>query len=432
MNGKVLTAAVDTLVDAATDVAVASDDDVIATIRAAVRLRATADDLLARSAGHCERMGTAKRCGMKTAELLVRNGCAPAVAARAMRVGRALDVLDSTGRYSRDAVVSGEHIAAVVTGVAHAARRCRAGLESDLLTRLESQLLAAAVSGAAPAEISNAARAFAIEHEPTVGEADPNSVPAAEDTSLNELSWAQGDDGRLRGQFDLDVLTGERLIAGLDAGSRPRPAPDGTPDPRRAARRHADAFSQLLESGVTAMASTAFAGPTKTDVLVTIPAVAVSDSSEIVVASGVAAHLQWLGPISDISTTLLTCDAVTSVLTYDDNGAPVTITDPQRLFAGPQRRAVNERTKGCVKCGAPPSWCDIHHIIPHSQGGLTVVDNGAPACRTCHIEFHHGGWEVVIGHDRHPWLRPPATIDPRRQLIPSYHRRTLNLDGVAA
>ncbi|MBT0568692.1 HNH endonuclease signature motif containing protein, partial [Williamsia sp. CHRR-6] len=255
----------------------------------------------------------------------------------------------------------------------------------------------------------------------------------AEDSSLNQFTYTPGEDGRLHGHFDLDILTGERLIAGLDAGSRPRPLPDGTPDPRTAQQRRADAFGQLLESGVKAMASTAFAGPTKTDVLVTIPATTtpaattaaavIGDPSDIVTVDSAAAHLHWLGPISTLSTTLLTCDAVTSVLTYDEHGAPVTITDPQRLFSGPQRTAVTTRDHGCIKCGAPSSWGDIHHIIHHADGGRTIVDNGCVLCRACHVDVHHRGWDVIMGHDRHPWLRPPASIDPHQTLMPSYHRR---------
>ncbi|MFT4128191.1 MAG: HNH endonuclease, partial [Gordonia sp. (in: high G+C Gram-positive bacteria)] len=36
---------------------------------------------------------------------------------------------------------------------------------------------------------------------------------------------------------------------------------------------------------------------------------------------------------------------------------------------------------------------------------------------------HHQGWDVVMGIDRHPWLIPPATVDPQRRPIRSYYRR---------
>ncbi|SKX55319.1 Uncharacterised protein [Mycobacteroides abscessus subsp. abscessus] len=37
-----------------------------------------------------------------------------------------------------------------------------------------------------------------------------------------------------------------------------------------------------------------------------------------------------------------------------------------------------------------------------------------------------------MGHDRHPWLIPPTTVDPQRRPIMSYHRRTMNLDNLPA
>jgi 5-methylcytosine-specific restriction endonuclease McrA len=83
-------------------------------------------------------------------------------------------------------------------------------------------------------------------------------------------------------------------------------------------------------------------------------------------------------------------------------------------------------------CGNPASWTDVHHIVFHSQGGPTTCDNGCLLCRTCHVAVHQHGWEIEMGRDRHPWIRPPASVDPRRELQPAYNRRTLRLDTLAA
>ncbi|WP_143690136.1 DUF222 domain-containing protein [Williamsia sterculiae] len=128
------------------------------------------------------------------------------------------------------------------------------------------------------------ARAVAVEAAPDY----EDTISAAEDVSLNEMGWHQGDDGRLQGSFDLDVLTGERLICAVDTASRPRPLPDGTPDPRSAGRRRADAFGQLLECAVRAAADDAMVSAPRTEVVVTVP---VADRS--------AVRLGWLGSISD-------------------------------------------------------------------------------------------------------------------------------------
>ncbi|MGC4935422.1 HNH endonuclease, partial [Gordonia sp. DT30] len=46
-------------------------------------------------------------------------------------------------------------------------------------------------------------------------------------------------------------------------------------------------------------------------------------------------------------------------------------------------------------------------------------------------DVHDSGWDVVMGFDRHPWLIPPATVDPRRRPLPAYNRRSLRLDSAA-
>ncbi|OPX16929.1 HNH endonuclease, partial [Gordonia sp. i37] len=53
-------------------------------------------------------------------------------------------------------------------------------------------------------------------------------------------------------------------------------------------------------------------------------------------------------------------------------------------------------------------------------------------CTSCHDDVHHHGWDIIMGFDRHPWLIPPASIDPKRRPLPSYHRRTMRLDDTAA
>ena len=73
-------------------------------------------------------------------------------------------------------------------------------------------------------------------------------------------------------------------------------------------------------------------------------------------------------------------------------------------------------------------WYAVRCVIRFADGGPTTVDNGCLLCRSCHTAVHHSGWDVVMGHDRHPWLIPPASIDPLRRPLPAYNRRTLRLD----
>jgi hypothetical protein len=54
----------------------------------------------------------------------------------------------------------------------------------------------------------------------------------------------------------------------------------------------------------------------------------------------------------------------------------------RRLFSGATRRAVEVLGQECYSefCDLPAEACEIDHIQPHGNGGLTVDDNGRPAC----------------------------------------------------
>ncbi|WP_299576003.1 DUF222 domain-containing protein [uncultured Williamsia sp.] len=229
--------------------------------------------------------------------------------------------------------------------------------------------------------------------------------------------------------FDLDVVTGERLIASLDVASRPRPLPDGSPDPRSAPQRRADAFAQVVEAASRALGVDGLVGSAKTEILLTVPATT-TDCCGISPAG--PAHLQWMGTVTDQAVSLLSCDASVTRIAVDVDAAPVDISPTARLFTGRTRKAIVARDQSCVMCGNPASWTDVHHIVFHSDGGPTTCDNGCLLCRTCHIAVHQHGWDIVMGPDRHPWIRPPASVDPRRELQPAYNRRTLRLDTIAA
>ncbi|MCK5755943.1 MAG: DUF222 domain-containing protein, partial [Mycobacterium sp.] len=254
-------------------------------------------------------------------------------------------------------------------------------------------------------------------------------TPVVEDSTLNEVSWTQRDDGRLAGSFDLDVVTGERLISCVDTASRPKPLPDGTPDLRSAAQRRADAFVQVVEAASRALGDGGLVAPARTEILLTVPAT--TDECCGVTPAG-PAHLQWMGSVTDQAVSLLACDASVTRIAVDVDAAPVDISPAARLFTGRTRKAIVARDECCIKCGDPASWTDVHHIVYHSQGGPTTCDNGCLLCRTCHVAVHQQGWEIVMGSDRHPWIRPTASVDPRREPQPAYNRRTLRLDATAA
>ena len=72
------------------------------------------------------------------------------------------------------------------------------------------------------------------------------------------------------------------------------------------------------------------------------------------------------------------------MLEFLDNLTPK---DPKRAFNAIERENIYWRDGGtCRKCDAPVVWneAEIHHIKPHSEGGETVLENGALVHKHCH------------------------------------------------
>ncbi|MGF0313543.1 DUF222 domain-containing protein [Rhodococcus sp. IEGM1428] len=134
-------------------------------------------------------------------------------------------------------------------------------------------------------------------------------------------------------------------------------------------------------------------------------------------------HLDWTGPISRSLAELLTCDADLTPVIVDDHGVPLALGRTTRLASDDQRIALTIRDTCCVMCGRPAQWCQAHHVKFWEDGGVTDLNNLALVCGECHRLVHHGDWQLIMGEDGHPYAIPPESVDPRRQPIPTYHRR---------
>ncbi len=66
------------------------------------------------------------------------------------------------------------------------------------------------------------------------------------------------------------------------------------------------------------------------------------------------------------------------------------------------RRAVIVRDRHCAApgCDQPPAACQVHHIIPRSQGGATKLTNLLLLCTFHHlILVHRWGWTITLNAD---------------------------------
>ncbi|OBA84825.1 HNH endonuclease [Mycolicibacterium mucogenicum] len=387
-------------------------DDALEVARGLMRLRNVIDHLTARTVGVLDRCGVAAGQGRTLRELLMSLGCAPSVAERLIRVGNALPALPTLAAHARDGAISGEHVDAIVKGINHIQARAPGEVDEEVRFAQLTDLLGQFFSGATPADIGNRARKLGNRHAAAEG-----GLPAAEDRSINTVDHRITSDGRIQVRADLDAEVGAKYIAAMEEHSAPRPEPDGTPDVRSAGRRRADALEAVLD--IAARGGDTASAP-RTQLLVTVPA----DTPDL-------ATLEFIGSISTMTLDRLTCDTTVTTIIVDGEQVPLDMGREKRLFPAHLRKALYLRDQCCIKCGAPPGRTHAHHIIHWTHHGETSLSNGCLLCPACHANVHHDGWDVVMGMDKHPWLIPPATVDPDRKPIPAYNRRTMRLDHAA-
>ncbi|MGK2869919.1 MAG: DUF222 domain-containing protein [Mycobacterium sp.] len=394
---------------------VVDERQLLAVLVAAVTAGNLLDHVIAQAVAAAERLGIPARKHLGSGvDLLTSLGVAPGAAHRAARVGRAAHTLPALTQEQRLGGIGIEFADAVGKGVAHI--NARVPLSEDDRATVVTKLMIQTT----PAQVDKKAREIAIDKAATQP-VDDGVLPVAENTDLNEMNVVVTDDGRVHASLDLDALTGEELLTALDPLCRPVPLPDGSPDPRPAGRRRADAFGQLMRTYLSNSRR-----PTSGGVLPHVT---------LIRGDGRVDTLGFGGPISVSTADLITCDSTLGIVTVDGAGAPLDVGRAERLFTPVIRKGLAVRDGGCAHpgCGRPVSWCDAHHITPWEQGGTTCLDNGVLLCRRHHTAIHHGGWQVYLGPDRHPWFIPPHKPgDPEPAHLRSHARRTMTDLPVAA
>ncbi|MFI2839036.1 DUF222 domain-containing protein [Mycolicibacterium sp. PDY-3] len=394
---------------------VVDDEALLGVLAAAVSARNLLDVVIASAVAAAERVGVPGRRHLRTGTDLLRLvGMAPGAAARAVRVGRMAPVLPALTTAQRLGGIGIEFADAVGKGVTHI--ESRTPLSDDDRATVVTKLMVQTT----PAEVAAKARAIALDRAAALPPSE-RAVPVAEDTTLNEMTLVQNGEGRFEATLDLDVTTGEELCAALDPLCRPVPLPDGSPDPRSISVRRAEAIGQVLRTYLS-QSRRPMSGGVLPHVTLIRPGVAAAGGDEAVDRLGFA------GPVSAATADRIACDSTLTSVIVDHSGVPLDVGRAERLFTPAIRKALAVRDGGCAHpgCGRPVSWCDAHHIQPWSQGGTTSVDNGVLLCRLHHGLIHHGGWQVYLGRDRHPWFIPPHTLGgPEPAHLRSHARRTM-------
>ncbi|KRD07666.1 hypothetical protein ASE48_09420 [Mycobacterium sp. Root265] len=396
---------------------IVDEQPLLGVLAGAVVARNLIDHVIAQAVAATERLGIPARKHLRSgADLLTRCGVAPGAAHRAARVGRAAHTLPALTAAQRLGGVGIEFADAVGRGVTHISARVALSEEdrAKVVTKLMIQTT--------PSQVDEKAREIAIDKAQTQPPED-GAVPVAENADLNEMTVVVNDEGRVAATLNLDAFTGEELLTALDPLCRPIPLPDGSPDPRPVGKRRADAFGLVMRTYLSNSRRPMSGG--------VLPHVTLIRPQ----APGFVDTLGFTGPVSASTAELITCDSTITSVTVDGAGAPLDVGRSERLFTPVIRKGLAVRDGGCAYpgCGCPVSWCDAHHITPWSRGGTTSIDNGVLLCRLHHTAIHHGGWQVYLGADRHPWFIPPRKPgEPEPTHLRSHARRTMTTLPTAA
>ncbi|MGY4767908.1 DUF222 domain-containing protein [Kribbella sp. CWNU-51] len=139
-------------------------------------------------------------------------------------------------------------------------------------------------------------------------------------------------------------------------------------------------------------------------------------------------HLTYGDALSAATIRRLACDAHILPIVLGSDSQPLDVGTTVRLATGPIRKALITRDKGCVCCGAPPIYCDAHHVISWIDGGETKITNLVLLCKRCHRDLHAGHWDIhitngIVDVARPAWATPnpiprdryrPPTTTPNR------------------
>lgn len=209
---------------------------------------------------------------------------------------------------------------------------------------------------------------------------------------------------------DTDEVIAE-LQAAMVALAAPLPGENGAKDPRTPEIRRADAMREIVAQAVRHGAMPASRGER--------PRLVITATAETLRTGAGFGRTNSGEELAGETVRRIGCDADLFALIMTPLGAPLKLGRRRRTVSPSQWVALCARDIGCVfpGCTRPAEYCDAHHLVHWADGGPTDLDNLALACGHHHDLIHHGAWEIYLGPDRRPWLRPPTWTDPERTPI---------------
>ncbi len=104
----------------------------------------------------------------------------------------------------------------------------------------------------------------------------------------------------------------------------------------------------------------------------------------------------------------LMCMATVTGVVFDGKGQPIWVGRDRRFPTEAQIKAIIARDRHCTGtgCAAGPERCEIHHIVPWEEGGLTDIDKMCLACPHCHHNIHDRGYIVIKTNTGYKIINP--------------------------
>ena len=233
---------------------------------------------------------------------------------------------------------------------------------------------------------------------------EPDDAPPAVVNELHVRRHRTGPGGTIKGRFD-DAALFDAIASLIDAKATPLDSDDLRGVGRRQAEALADICSYVLDHGD----QVPDCGGRRPHLNVHIDLADLEQRAR-------SAMLDFGGRLSPESLRMLACDAAVVPIVMNGAGQPLDVGRTTRTIPDGLRRAVAARDRGCAHpgCDRPPSWCEIHHVVPWEQGGPTSLENLVMVCRAHHRQHHATDWIIRI-RDGLPEFIPPVWIDAQRR-----------------
>lgn len=236
-------------------------------------------------------------------------------------------------------------------------------------------------------------------------------------------------DGTTRLVAVLDPESAAIVVPALDAATSPRRGGPRFVDPDEIARAEAivadeRTTEQIALDALVELIDVAVRGESSHVLGARRPAVRVLVTQRDLECGEGAGELEGQSAAISVATVeRLACEGGIIPIKFDHDGRALNLGRAQRLHNARQREVIAARDGGCVVpgCDRPPSWTEVHHIVPWIEGGETSVDDAVLLCRHHHLLMHNNGWRIRRSGGEY-WLHPPAGVSGKPVLLESKSR----------